>query len=275
MRVKRILEQLVSEFRHLFFFALFLSSAVPSICQSVPSSAQQKPSEVRSEEDPTRPLFFSIRPEFYNLQQGAWQSKLIFRYDTEFLKKRRWLGGKKGVILRFEIPMTWSHVLNRTKGGVGDIYGQWLVAPYITRKFAFVLGTGLSLPSASDSSLGNGKWVLAPAVIPLWFIPGKGFFLLKVQNFVSIAGDSHRPDINFLLITPALFYRVRQHWWILADTETKSNWKRDGRTGVKSGLQLGRVITPRFGLWVKPEFWWGTNRDGDWNLKFGLVWYRK
>jgi hypothetical protein len=100
-------------------------------------------------------------------------------------------------------------------------------------------------------------------------------FLIKMQEFVSVAGDSQRPDINFLLVTPAFFYRVKHRWWIFADTETKSNWKVNGRTGVKSGLQLGRVMTPRFGVWVKPEVWWGPNRDGNWNVKFGLVWYRE
>jgi hypothetical protein len=28
-------------------------------------------------------------------------------------------------------------------------------------------------------------------------------------------------------------------------------------------------------LWVKPEVWWGAHRDGDWNLKFGIVWYQR
>ena len=67
---------------------------------------------------------------------------------------------------------------------------------------------------------------------------------------------------------------LRRQWWVMLDTETKTNWEDDGRTGVKSGVQVGRAFRGRFGLWVKPEVWWGPNQSGQWNLKVGLVWHR-
>jgi hypothetical protein len=97
---------------------------------------------------------------------------------------------------------------------------------------------------------------------------------VKVQNLSSIAGDADRPSINFMIITPTFIYTGGHRWWLLADTETKTDWRSDGRTGVKSGLQFGRAISSTFGIWGKPERWWGPNQDGQWNLKFGLVWFR-
>jgi len=99
-------------------------------------------------------------------------------------------------------------------------------------------------------------------------------FLVKVQNLTSIAGDPGRADINTLLITPVFIQTVKQRWWVLVDSETSTNWQREGRTGLKSGLQFGRISSQRLALWVKPELYWGPNRDGRWNLKFALVWYR-
>jgi len=122
--------------------------------------------------------------------------------------------------------------------------------------------------------LGTGKWVLAPATAPVWFFGRRGMFFVKFQDFVSIGGNADRPDINFLLITPTFIHKGIGRWWVLADSEMKTNWKREARTGVKTGVQVGRGVSARFGIWVKPEVWWGPNRDGRWNLKFGLVWFR-
>ena len=35
-----------------------------------------------------------------------------------------------------------------------------------------------------------------------------------------------------------------------------------------------RDAGPDTSVRVAPEFWWGANRDGQWNLKTGIVWYR-
>jgi hypothetical protein len=199
---------------------------------------------------------------------------LIFRYDRAGLRQRRWLPGRRGVIFRFELPIAQAQVGTVERIGLGDAYAQLLVAPYFTPDFAFVVGTGLVIPTASDEILGTGQWILAPAAGPVWFFRGRGMFFVKLQNSVSIGGDAGRPDANVLLVTPTFVHAFAGQWWTLADTEARTNWLRDGRTGVKTGLQIGRAVGSRVGVWVKPEWWWGPNQDGSWNLKFGAVWYR-
>src|SRR5207249_4716611 len=136
------------------------------------------------------------------------------------------------------------------------------------------IGSGLRIPTASDRLLGAGKWVIAPAVAPVWFIPGRGMFLIKFQNLTSFAGDAARPDINFLLVTPTLIYALNPSWWVLADAETRTEWERDNTTGVRGGLQVGRALGSSFALWVKPEAGRSPEQNTQWSLKFGLVWYR-
>jgi hypothetical protein len=238
-------------------------------------TAEAADEELTEETNPTRPVLFSIRPELYNPSSTVTQASLIFRYDQAMLRARRWLPGKRAVILRFEVPIAETHVVGTTRqAGLGDIYGQILLVPHLTTTGAFVVGTGLIVPSASNDWLGAGKWVLAPAAGPAWFFGGRGMLFIKFQNFVSVAGNSYRPDVNFLLITPIFVHTVVRRWWVLADSETKTNWLKNARTGVKSGVQVGRHVSGGFGAWVKPEWWWGPNQDGQWNLKFGVVWYR-
>jgi hypothetical protein len=225
-------------------------------------------------EDPTRPVFVSIRPEFYRADDDSWRFLTIGRYDRATLRKRRWLGGERGLLLRFELPMS---VAERptvpVRAGIGDAYAQALAVRRGGKRLLYVIGSGLSIPTATNPLLGSGKWIVAPAGIPLWIIP-RGFCYVKVQNFTSFAGAEDRPDVNFLLITPTLLRAFGRASWVLVDTETKTDWRRERRTGVKSGVQLGHVVSRGLGLWIKPEVWWGANQDGNWDLKTGIVWYR-
>jgi len=247
---------------------------IEAACLAAGVSIAGAQTTAQSGEDPTRPVFVSIRPEFYRVDDNVWRFQTVIRYDTATLRKRRWLGGQRGLLLRFELPT--SAAERPTFGvhaGLGDAYGQALSVRRVSSRFLYVIGTGLSIPSATNTILGSGKWIAAPAGIPVGVFR-RGLWFVKVQNFTSFAGDHERPDVNFLLITPTLLRAFGRASWVLVDTETKTGWRLDRRTGVKSGVQLGHVVARGLGLWVKPEVWWGANQDGSWNVKTGVVWYR-
>ena len=248
-----------------------LSTALPAVAQA-PEQTIANP--IRNDSDPTRAVLFSIRPEFSWLNADISRSALIFRYDYAALRQRRWLPGRRGVILRLEMPITQTSTASTDEIGLGDAYAQLLTVPYFTRTFAFAVGTGVGIPTATDDLLGTGHLVVAPAVAPVWFLPD-GMFFVRVQNSTTVAGDGNRPDFNVLIVAPTFIHSVGGRFWVLADTETQTDWRRDERTGIKSGLQVGRAIAGRIGVWAKPEVWWGPNPVGRWNLKFGIVWYRR
>lgn len=249
---------------------LFVLSAAAARAQGPEQKIAQP---IQNDSDPTRAVLFSIRPEFSWLNADVSRSALIFRYDYAALRERRWLPGRRGVILRLEMPITQTDTPSTDQIGLGDAYAQLLTIPYFTRTFAFAVGTGLGIPTATDDLLGTGHLVVAPAAAPVWFFPG-GIFFVRVQNSTTVAGDDSRPDFNVFIVAPTFIRSVGGRFWVLADTETQTDWRRDERTGIKSGLQVGRAIAGRIGVWAKPEVWWGPNPAGRWNLKFGIVWYR-
>lgn len=251
---------------------LTLAGAAPAVAQTATAPDAQDPS-LRNDNNPTRAVFFSLRPELYAPNGDFRQAAVVLRYDKAALVKRRWLPGKRGVVLRFELPVSGASVSGATNVGLGDAYAQLLLVPYSTRRFALFAGSGLIVPTATSPTLGLGKLVVAPAAGPIWFF-AHGLAFVKAQYLDSVAGDSSRPEVRRLLVTPVVIHTIGRRWWILADSETNTNHLRDNRTDLKSGVQVGHVFTRGFGLWIKPEWWWGPNTTGSWNLKFGMVWYR-
>lgn len=242
---------------------------------SSPPPQQPQPPQPQegADDDPTRAVFFSVREEYRNLRNGAWNNRIILRKDAAVLRGKP--GIRRGFLLRADLPITTTHLGSGTQTGLGDLYGQALYIPYISRKFAFVTGTGIVFPTATDKTLGAGKWQVAPMAVPVWFLPrAKGFFYVKVQDFISVAGVGDRQEIHFLLITPTFTYRPARRWWVLADLDSRTNWKNDNRTDFRVGFQVGRVISRRFGLAVKPEIPLGGTRPGDWTLKVSGIWYQ-
>ena len=116
----------------------------------------QPSAAVENDANPTRAVLFSMRPEIYRPSDRITQAALILRYDQASLRERRWLPGKRGVVLRLEMPVSYTHAGDALQqGGLGDAYAQLLLLPYFTRTFAFFAGTGLKVPTATvgDSKL--------------------------------------------------------------------------------------------------------------------------
>jgi hypothetical protein len=231
-------------------------------------------SETGADTDPTKPVVFSLREEFYNPEGELWKYAFILRADKAVLKNKGKLSGKRGFLLRSDLPIVMTRAGGSVNTGLGDLYGQALWLPYLTRKFGFALGTGLLAPTATHKTTGAGKWQIAPAAIPIWFFERKGLFFVKFQDYISFAGNRDRAEVHYTNADATLLWKLGRGWWIVTDTELYANWKKSGSTGFKSGLMVGRMLNPTFGVWVKPEIPYGRDSGGGWILKSSFFWVR-
>lgn len=250
----------------MLFYKTLVKAGLAILFCSVLAAAQTDsptiapPPPAGDDSDPTRPVVWSLRQEFYNLPGEAWSNVFILRVDRAVLKERPRPLGKSGFLTRVDIPFVIGHRADGTKAGLGDIYAQALLLPHVNRKFVFAVGSGVSLPTATNRRLGTGKLTIAPAAAPVWFIPKRGFFLVKAQDYFSVAGAGDRPDLHYMTITPLLVWRLKgKPFWIQVDGETQTNWKADGHTGYKTGFLLGRMTKKR-GMWIKVEVGMGPYR---------------
>jgi len=244
--------------------ALLLASA-PAVAQRSDDSETLRPD---ADADPTRPILGSLRDEYDRLPDHAWANATILRFDMLAIQNAVLPGSARGILLRADIPVITTSVDGVTHFGTGDLYGQAAVVPRLSQEFTIAAGTGAVFPTATSPYTGSGKWQLAPIVAPVWFLPNRqGLAYLKVQDFISVAGHADRPGIDYLLVTPTLFYWFSSSVFVLGDTESSTDWKAGARTSLRSGLQVGSMFTRRMGMWIKGEVPWGPNREDLWTLK--------
>jgi hypothetical protein len=196
----------------LFLILLVATLAASGFAQAtLPPQDEASPPTPKGieEEDPTKPVAFSIRDEYRNSKDGAWSNTAIFRIDRLVLKNFGIKGGGKGLILRFDAPFNTVHRGAITNNGLGDLYFQGLYIPRVGLKRLVAVGTGIVFPTATSDILGRGKLILAPTIIPVWYFSHRErLFVLRTQNYVSVAGKSGRPGVNYLLVAPTLVHKV-------------------------------------------------------------------
>jgi hypothetical protein len=250
---------------------LILSLCVIAGAQAEPSSAPSpSPNVAGADSNPATIVAWSLREEYYNLPGGDWSNVFLFRGDRVVLRNRRRPIGRHGVITRLDLPLVVTHRPDGTSAGLGDIYAQAFLIPYLKRKFMLVAGSGVSIPTATDHRLGTGKLNIAPAVVPLWPIPKRGFFFVKVQDFFSVAGVHDRPDLHYMTVTSVLVWRLKNKpYWIQLEEESQTNWNDNAHTGYKAGLLLGRMKKKR-GVWIKFEVGIGQYRVGSLAIKTSI-----
>jgi hypothetical protein len=262
-----------------------LAALIFTVCAAVApigASAQpppQPPPEATEktagqDDNPTKVVLWSLRNEYFNLAGDRWRNLLLLRGDEAIFRGKPQLPGRRGLLLRIDIPFAATHFAGATRAGLGNVYVQALSIPRLTRKFGFVAGSGLAMPTNTDSRIGIRKWVAAPIVGPIWFTPQKGFFLIKAQGFLSFAGDDDAPSVRLLRIQPTYMLPLKHRWWIQLDTEATTNFNASGHTGFTSGCRVGKLMTRHLAMWVEPRVGWGRYREADFVLRSSIYWVR-
>jgi hypothetical protein len=156
--------------------------------------------------------------------------------------------------------------------GLGDINPTLFLSPRGPEKFFWGLGPTFTIPTATDSKLGNREFTMGPAgVVVLMHGPWVVGALANQQWSVTGWGDS----VSQFLIQPFVNYNLGDGWYIKSSPIITANWKND--SGDKWTVPVGAGVGKLFNLGKLPintslEAFYNaqkTSNDApDWQLQF-------
>jgi len=162
--------------------------------------------------------------------------------------------------------------------GLGDTNFTGFISPAQPGKFIWGIGPAIIIPTATDESLGSGKWSAGPSVVGLT-IQGPWVAGLLVSNVWSFAGQSDRADVNFFLAQYFVNYNMNHGWYLVsAPIITSNNQASSGNQWIvpfgggfgkifRIGKQPMNFNTQAFYNAVKPDF----GPDWQWRVQLQFM----
>jgi hypothetical protein len=185
------------------------------------------------------------------------------------------LGENWKLITRPSLSLLLSDQPNR-KLGLGDTELQTYLTPAFADKWIWGAGLDLQAPTATDPSLGTGKWSTGPAV-GLFYLDGPWANGVLATHVWSFAGDSHRDDVSQSTFEPVISYNFDSGWYLTFDSTMTADWNApaDKRWTIPVGLDVGKTFQVRkqslsfqFGTYYNVERAEGAAR---WLLRFQVT----
>lgn len=206
---------------------------------------------------------------YYDLHRGAHAVDTVARVDLPF---------KGNYVLRVDAPfLKWSDPnLSGTTStkGFSDLVvtAGWRV--YNKPDYAVLVGVTSTMPTATETGLGLGKYTVGPSLATARVLPDWDTFLIGLfTQQVSVGGDPSRKDVNISRLALLMTTLWKDRWWSTAQTVLQGDWERKGKTGMVFEFEVGRNVVGTWGVFVRPGvgiFGQGVGTTYDWNIEVGV-----
>ncbi|MCJ1334591.1 hypothetical protein MMC10_011303 [Thelotrema lepadinum] len=144
------------------------------------------------------------------------------------------------------------------RSGLGDLNLVEALFPFPkAQHFRMGVGPTFTLPTATSSVLGQGKWQLGPASIIIYTGVPHLVIGALILNPISFAGESHRSDVNALTVQPLLVETFKKGYFIRTDGILAFDWERSGAGTIPVNLGVGKVLkigSRPINAYVQPEW---------------------
>jgi hypothetical protein len=159
--------------------------------------------------------------------------------------------------------------------GLGDLTHASFFTPPSSGKVVWGYGAMLSIPIATDSNLGSGKWSAGPA---FRFVYRSGPWNIGMfgGQLWSFAGSSNRGDISQLIVRGAIRRQLPNDWYFVSAPIITANWKAESQKWkVPLGGGIGKVIRIHSKPWALSlqGYYNVVKPDGapDWSVRLSIV----
>jgi hypothetical protein len=265
---------------------------VPPPAEAVPEKSQETP-QAESKKRPEGEELKTVSKRVLNVlttDNGTNLTAIVGRLQFSSQYRDRWDGivqldavGRvdiplnKRVLLRMDIPYLWlnqSASGSSAVSGLSDVTVRLGAIAWQRPGFTFFAGADVIIPTAIDSDLGRGKYLLGPGVaanIPIAALNSVFFPLL--EHLVSVGGDPSRPDLSYTRISAELTTPWSKTWWTSVEPTLITDWNQHAKTAMNLEFEAGRRLGEHYRVWARPAVGlWGTGVPGayDWYMQVGI-----
>jgi hypothetical protein len=216
--------------------------------------------------DPTKPTSSAtIAYEYLNPTDDS-------RYQSIYGKVNFALG--KGTSLQLRAPFPSNNVLDNDDFGLGDVSVKLQKVFVRTKTYGFVMSGEVLFDTASRYELGAGMELFKLSAIYAKFLKGGHIFAPALLHTVNITDSDTRPDVN--LTTLDLYFVPRLEnpkYYMTLDPFINYSWEdpiSSGGLAVTMGYKLGEVWVGNGQIYIKPQVFFGDDRNADWGAEVGF-----
>lgn len=143
--------------------------------------------------------------------------------------------------------------------GISDLMHASFFTPKTEGNLVWGIGGLFTIPIASDSALGSGKWSAGPAFRILYKTGPWNLGVFGGQTW-SFAGDENRNDVSQLIMRGAIRRQLANNWYFVSAPIITANWKASGQKWL---VPLGGGFGKKFGVGADP---WALSLQGYYNV---------
>ena len=159
--------------------------------------------------------------------------------------------------------------------GVSDLLHASFVTPTRSGDFIWGVGAILAIPTATDDSLGSGKWAAGPAFRVSYRKGPWNLGFIAGQRW-SFAGSDNRADVNQLLIRGAVRRQLPNDWFFVYAPLIIANWDSPGEkwlVPVGGGIGRSFKISKYPWAWSVHGYYNAIKPDPapDWVIRFSII----
>ena len=119
-----------------------------------------------------------------------------------------------------------------------------------------------------DKGIGTGSDEIAP-LVGLALVKGNTVLIPLVQHFLSYNG----PDVSTTAFRLIAIQSLPNSYWAKLDAIVPIEWENDNAVPATGEVQVGKMFSPAFGVYVDGLFGIGSDKPYEWALVrgFGLI----
>jgi hypothetical protein len=221
-------------------------AAPPSVArQGQPSPAPSEPGElVRAVQNPVADLISVPLQNNFDYNIGPFhRARYTLNIEPLFPSS---LTENWSLITRTILPVIWQPDPNDPvagEWGLGDLNPTFFFTPSRQGRLIWGAGPIFSLPTATATTTGNGKWCVGPSGVIL-IQPGKWTLGTLGSLIWSFAGPDDRSKVSFLTLQYFIDYNLSRGWYVTSAPILTANFKASHGSEwvVPFGGGFGRVF---------------------------------